>query len=212
MREEFKGGEYLKILRVRSAILREKLREFYVPFPDKTINLDSNAARPEFYEAAHVLGKHYVVGEGLPSQLDLERDLKLMCDAYNELIFRGGVDGDFDDDTINLDGSVIQRREYRLHKVIERTGDYSSKAKKLHGTVCQVCSFDFGKAYGTLGEGYIEAHHLVPLSDLKQGLDYLYSIERDFSVLCANCHRMIHKSGNPSDLNALRVILNKFTS
>jgi 5-methylcytosine-specific restriction protein A len=28
---------------------------------------------------------------------------------------------------------------------------------------CEVCAFDFGKAYGTLGEGYIEVHHILPL-------------------------------------------------
>ncbi len=210
VRNEFKAkGDYLKVLRVRSAVLRAKLREFYVHFPDVTVSLDSNADRPEFYEAAHVLGKHYVLNDGLPSQSELERDLKLMCDAYRELIFRGGIESDFNDDIINEESSVMQRREYRLHKVIERTGDYSSKAKKFHGTVCQVCAFDFGRAYGVLGEGYIEAHHLVPLSALKEGLDYVYSIERDFAVLCANCHRMIHRSGNPDDLDALRRFFKK---
>ena len=211
VREEFKAkSEYLNVLKVRSAILRQKLHEFSDLFPDVVINLDSDADRPEFYEAAHVLGKHYVTEGGLPSQLELEKDLKMMCTVYKELIFRGGIDGSVtDDDSTNSDSGIVQRREYRLHKVIERTGNYSKKVKDYHGTVCQVCSFDFEKTYGVIGRNYIDAHHLIPLSELKEGMDYTYSVARDFAVLCANCHRMIHRSGNPSDLEALRLSLRR---
>jgi 5-methylcytosine-specific restriction protein A len=211
VRNEFKAkADYLKVLRFRSSILRNKLHEFSDRFPDMEINLDSEEARPEFYEAAHVLGKHYVTSEGLPSQLDLEKDLKMMCTVYKELIFRGGVDGECaDDDSPDSGSGIIQRREYRLHKVIERTGNYSKKVKEYHGTVCQVCSFDFEKTYGAIGRNYIDAHHLVPLSELKEGIDYTYSVAKDFAVLCANCHRMIHKSDNPSDLETLRLSLRR---
>ncbi|KXP13892.1 HNH endonuclease [Tsukamurella pseudospumae] len=54
---------------------------------------------------------------------------------------------------------------------------------------CEVCSFDFGKVYGEHGEGYAEVHHRVPLhvtDEVVNGLDELI-------VLCANCHRMIHR-------------------
>ena len=156
------------------------------------------------------MGKQYVIGKGIPSQSELENDLRMMCSVYKELIFRGGIEGGgVLDDSIDSDLGIIQRREYRLHKVIERTGNYSKKVKDYHGTVCQVCSFDFEKTYGAVGRNYIDAHHLIPLSELKTGMDYTYSVARDFAVLCANCHRMIHKSGNPSDLEALRLSLRR---
>ncbi|MFH8485497.1 HNH endonuclease [Streptomyces longisporoflavus] len=55
---------------------------------------------------------------------------------------------------------------------------------------CEVCSFDFASFYGQLGEGYIEVHHTLPLhisGPTETKLD-------DLAFLCANCHRMCHKS------------------
>ena len=55
---------------------------------------------------------------------------------------------------------------------------------------CEVCSFDFGTFYGALGDGYIEVHHRTPLhisGPRETKLD-------DLAFLCANCHRMCHRS------------------
>jgi 5-methylcytosine-specific restriction protein A len=186
------------------------MHEFLAEFPDEVIDLESDAARPEFYEAAHILGKHYDLSDGLPHHAELENDLQQMCSVYKELIFRGGFGENLDGEgPPESDEEIIQRREYRLHRVIERKGNYSKKVKKHHGTVCQACSFDFEKFYGKIGNDYIDAHHLVPLSSLKLGIDYKYSIANDFAVLCANCHRMIHRTKNPSDLIAFKKNLKK---
>ncbi|GGY17115.1 HNH endonuclease [Streptomyces djakartensis] len=55
---------------------------------------------------------------------------------------------------------------------------------------CEVCEFDFARIFGDLGEGYIEVHHLTPLhasGPRETSLD-------DLACLCANCHRMCHRS------------------
>ncbi|MGR4850153.1 HNH endonuclease [Streptomyces sp. LARHCF252] len=55
---------------------------------------------------------------------------------------------------------------------------------------CEVCDFDFAQIYGSLGEGYIEVHHVTPLhisGAQETRLD-------DLACLCANCHRMCHRS------------------
>ena len=54
---------------------------------------------------------------------------------------------------------------------------------------CEVCGFDFEEVYGKLGEGYIEVHHKKPISDGERITD----LENDLVMLCANCHRMIHR-------------------
>ncbi|MFM9454517.1 HNH endonuclease [Streptomyces europaeiscabiei] len=55
---------------------------------------------------------------------------------------------------------------------------------------CEVCSFDFTAAYGELGDGYIEVHHRLPL--------HISGVTEtqiaDLALLCANCHRMCHRS------------------
>lgn len=53
---------------------------------------------------------------------------------------------------------------------------------------CEACGFDFRRAYGQRGDGFIECHHVVPLHVGGQSRSTL----DDLSLLCANCHRMIH--------------------
>jgi hypothetical protein len=57
---------------------------------------------------------------------------------------------------------------------------------------CEVCGFDFARRYGSLGEGFCEVHHTVPLATLDEEGEVSL---RDLVVLCSNCHRMIHKDG-----------------
>lgn len=63
-----------------------------------------------------------------------------------------------------------------------------------YGFVCQVCGFNFEKAYGDIGKNFIEVHHLKPISSFegKHGVDPL----KDLVPLCSNCHSMIHHGPN----------------
>ncbi len=60
-----------------------------------------------------------------------------------------------------------------------------------YGARCQACGFDFGQAYGPLGAGFIHAHHVVPLAQIRES----YEVDpiRDLIPLCPNCHAMIHR-------------------
>lgn len=55
---------------------------------------------------------------------------------------------------------------------------------------CEVCSFDFAECYGPLGDGFGECHHRLPLAQLK---DESATRLRDLAIVCANCHRMLHR-------------------
>ena len=80
-------------------------------------------------------------------------------------------------------------------------------AKKIHGYTCQICGFNFLKFYGEIGRDYIEAHHLTPLHELPPDMPIRLSPKDDFAVLCANCHRMIHRLGAEIELDGFRAIL-----
>ena len=56
-----------------------------------------------------------------------------------------------------------------------------------------MCGFDFKDKYGELGEGFAECHHTIPVSELKDNQKTTLS---DLSILCANCHRMIHRASS----------------
>lgn len=75
-----------------------------------------------------------------------------------------------------------------------------------YGTTCQICSFNFGQKYGDRGQGYAEVHHCDPLSERseKEWTTPLKTKLQDVSVLCANCHRMIHRSRPAWSLDQLR--------
>jgi len=73
----------------------------------------------------------------------------------------------------------------------ERSLKNRNKAIDIHGTICKGCKFDFEKTYGERGKGFIEIHHLKPLSDLNEEIEV--NPEEDLVPLCSNCHRMIHR-------------------
>jgi 5-methylcytosine-specific restriction protein A len=102
------------------------------------------------------------------------------------------------------EGGVI----IRLHKRYERDPKLvreKREAAKASGVlVCEVCGFDFKAAYGDLGEGYIEVHHLKPVHTLKPGAKTKLE---DLALLCANCHRMTHRERLPVSVEKLKSLV-----
>ena len=85
------------------------------------------------------------------------------------------------------------KRKY-LTTRYERVPANRLAAIRIHGTTCQVCSFNFEEHYGELGKDYIEVHHFRPLSSLDEEVEV--DPVRDLACLCANCHRMMHRTGD----------------
>lgn len=89
------------------------------------------------------------------------------------------------------EGKIVER----THKARERNSQVISLAKerfkKKNGRLfCQVCGFDFEKTYGSIGKDFIEGHHSIAVSEMTA--DHKTKVE-DIAMLCANCHRMVHK-------------------
>ncbi len=80
---------------------------------------------------------------------------------------------------------------YSLHLKRERKAALVELVKeqaRSNGSYhCYVCSFDFAVSYGI---DYIECHHTLPVSAMLPGDK---TKPEDCVLLCANCHRAVHK-------------------
>lgn len=75
----------------------------------------------------------------------------------------------------------------RNHTLVERV---KHRALARNGKLeCEACGVDLEQVYGDTARGYIECHHIVPLSLTPPR----HSRLSDLALLCANCHRMIHR-------------------
>jgi 5-methylcytosine-specific restriction protein A len=194
--------------------MRKRIREFAEMLPISKIELGSDARLPGDYAAGHSLGAVYSL-DTLPDEARLRSDLKTIVRAYRALTYRGGIDADVESQTDIADefvippqASITETRKYAYHRKVERNRTAARFAKKFHGNRCQACNLDFGERYGDIGKGFIEAHHLRPIAMLEEGVPVKYDVAEDFAVLCSNCHRMIHRTDDPSDLAAFRQLLN----
>ena len=212
VREEF-GARAREILKDRAHLMRKRVAEYETSLPVTSIELGSTARLPGDYVAGHALGASYALS-ALPEEAKLRTDLQSIVRAYRALTYRGGVDADVESQSdvgeeFNLPTSttVVETRKYAFHRKIERNRTATRQAKKFHGTVCQACDLDFAKRYGSIGKGFIEAHHLKAISTLEEGVAVHYDVAGNFAVLCSNCHRMIYRSADPSDLAAFRALV-----
>ena len=109
---------------------------------------------------------------------------------------------DLDEDIRGLESSEFPegKRIEKIHKARERNRKVVQKAKQEHARKnkgnlpCEVCGFDFGKKYGKeIGDFFLEAHHKIPLCKLDE-LQGTQTTVSDLAMVCANCHRMLHRS------------------
>ncbi len=97
-------------------------------------------------------------------------------------------------------------KKYRYSSYYERIPLYREKAIEIHGLSCQCCGFNFEKKYGDLGKGFIHVHHNKPVSESGPTRP---DPEKDMSVLCPNCHAMIHRDKtNTLSVEDLKKIIN----
>ena len=72
-----------------------------------------------------------------------------------------------------------------------------------YGYKCTVCSFNFEKKYGKLGEGFMHVHHLKPLA-LSDG-QYKIDPIKDLRPVCPNCHAILHRGEVLLSIEELRL-------
>lgn len=210
-------GIHEKYKRNTKEVLQLKARDYVLGIDDffgfntEKINLKrnqtTNSRLPSLYEVGNIVSKFYS-SNNLPSDEDLQKDLKNILLIYQQIYINGNTHLNNSDDVQDeLDFKDFENlNKFRFHKSIERNYKLSKKVKEIQGYICKACDVDLQSIYGVIGKNYIEAHHLVPISKLI-GEKVELNARKDFTVLCANCHRMIHRLKDPSDLYKLRRII-----
>jgi len=103
--------------------------------------------------------------------------------------------------------AVENRPSVARHLRRERNSHVATLRKQCDDYICQICTFDFSKVYGSLGDDFAEAHHIVPL---RRNADLRGTTVEDLITVCSNCHRMLHRmSGTPDDVRKLKRIIKK---
>jgi 5-methylcytosine-specific restriction endonuclease McrA len=99
------------------------------------------------------------------------------------------------------------RKRVASHLRRERSRLLATECKIRDDYECQVCGLRFEEVYGRLGREFAEAHHRVPLKQLR---DNVRTRMEDLTTVCANCHRMLHRmSGVAGDVLKLRCVVRR---
>jgi 5-methylcytosine-specific restriction protein A len=202
-KESYKANAKTSLV-ARAENFRAMLGGARLSLPSDSINLASSSPSNDsaFYEAGVICAKYYSA-DSLPADVTLTSDLVEALRIYDALIVTETSLGPDEETTSNSARAPLHEdpSRFRIHKRVERNSTLVSQVKKLKGAKCEACGMDFAKTYGAIGEGYIEAHHLKPVSTLEKMRTEL-DPAKDFAVLCANCHRMIHRSEHVGDVAA----------
>jgi 5-methylcytosine-specific restriction protein A len=101
-----------------------------------------------------------------------------------------------------VEGAVVEVISRRY----ERSRINRAACIELQGARCVICNFDFGEAYGSIGEGFIHVHHVVSVSTVEPCT--VIDPGKDLVPVCPNCHAMLHTHRPPLLPTALREIMN----
>lgn len=130
----------------------------------------------EFWDKPHELRK---IADGLRAAINTDESMV-------------GLDDGDDAETAASEGKKRMSSHFtreRNSSIVHKKKDIELKSKGR--LVCEVCGFDFEKIYGVRGKGFIECHHIKPISEIE---DAQKTTLDDLALVCSNCHRMIHKS------------------
>ena len=193
------------ILISRAAIMRSKVPTHTNRFKSNiSINLKKGDKVKERWISSAAFGKVYKINK-IPEENELVEDLKEILKLYQIIISKGGVvEGEFkkvyvdqDQDATGGETKIIKHIDKEI-EIIKTDPKLIRELKKNSDYTCQACGLKYEKIYGDYSKkkDFIEAHHIEPKFKVKEEAETNKKMSRsakDFAMLCANCHRMIHR-------------------
>jgi 5-methylcytosine-specific restriction protein A len=206
--EESGRASYLDVLRARARTFRGLLAgEGVDDLMEGPLDLGGSGDLTRGYEAGNIAAITYA-RQAIPDDEALAADLRRFLALYKVLIESSDRLAEDADPAALADAAAagMEAQRERWHKRTERNPRLARDAKRILGTICMVCGFNFEQRYGEIGVGFIEAHHLTPFADL-QGRPTQLDPATDFVVVCPNCHRMLHRQAPPLTPGELEALL-----
>jgi 5-methylcytosine-specific restriction protein A len=127
--------------------------------------------------------------------------LELIIPFFGMMAALIGVEENEPATTGEIEGRTVQTLSTRY----ERKKINREACIQLKGMRCCVCGFDFAEAYGPLGVGYIEIHHLNSIASM--GGEYRLNVATDLVPVCSNCHAMAHREEPPIPVERLATLV-----
>lgn len=87
----------------------------------------------------------------------------------------------------------------------ERDRRNRAAAIAIHGSACLACGLEMKERYGGVAEGFIEIHHVTPVSEI--GVNYVIDPAKDLVPLCPNCHAIAHRRTPPFSVEEIRQLI-----
>lgn len=116
--------------------------------------------------------------------------VKQLAQKIRDLIAIPSASEESDSEEEFSEGGLLTRQ----HRTRERNRSVRKKliqARREKGLLeCEMCGFKPNVSDKELEESVFEAHHIVPLAQLDKSSTKL----KDMALLCANCHRLIHRA------------------
>ena len=191
---------YVVVLSDNKSLILAELREVVESGKERTLHWDyrpsrrkddRNEERKRYFER-YFGDTHAAVS--IPQEVDAVADF--ISELFDLAECRAKAD-ELAPDTPEI-GARFNEGKFRerLHRERERNSEVTRRAKaeallKYGRLRCQCCNFDFKDVYGSIGEGYVEAHHTKPVSDIHE--DGEETKIEDIALVCSNCHSMLHR-------------------
>jgi predicted HNH restriction endonuclease len=163
-------------------------------FSQKVRNLKSHNTLTAKGLATYISGYWAITTAGR-KYLDENEEVydSLKSQGFKEKEISQQVDKDFKD--LIIEEGSIELKSIKQRKRSQKLRDEKIKEikEKNKGKIsCAVCDFNFSETYDGLGEGFIEIHHLEPVS-IGITNQSIQDALKKVVPLCSNCHRMVHK-------------------
>lgn len=180
-RKDDKFSQKVRNLKAHNSLTRDGLVEEAVITKNKQTTFTITQKGKSFYlDRKHILDSLLL--------FPLKKTKKILSDALTNNI------NILIEDVNITEGQIIEKQG--LQKTRKRSlllRNTAVEAFTKNGIIkCEACSFEFNKAYGIIGKGYIEIHHITPICEYENHTIKLEEAIKNVAPLCANCHRVIH--------------------